>query len=134
MLKGLGFTAFGSREAGHRGTLRILARHMRDQVFERLPLDRFPRARNGDDKAAATGSIVGVALLDQLYIVLGAIGSNALDNHPLGPGRRTKVAHHLAKQSIFRLVLRMAFGPNKAKGHRQTVHIPVDDQQGEEVA
>ena len=36
---------------------------------------------------------------------LGAIRGIALDENPFGPGGRDKVAHHLAKQGIFRLIL-----------------------------
>ena len=39
-------------------------------------------------------------------------------------------AHHFTKQRIFRLILRMAFRPNEPEGHRQTIAVPVDNQQG----
>src|SRR5918999_789209 len=48
-----GFAAVGSREPGYPSTLIILTRHMRDQVFEGLALDRFPGPGNRKDKAPA---------------------------------------------------------------------------------
>jgi hypothetical protein len=76
------------------------------------------------------GCIVGIALYDQLHIVLGAIRGIALDDNPLGPARRAKVAHHLAKQGIFWLILRMAFGSHQPKRHGQVIRVPVGNQQG----
>jgi len=124
-----GCAALGSREAGHPRALSICARQMRHQVFERFALDRFPRPRHGAHKAPRTSRIVGVALPDHLPIVLRALGGIALDDDPLRPGGRDKAPYHLTKQRIFRLILRMAFGPHQTKGHGQALLIPVGAQQ-----
>src|SRR2546426_6197666 len=126
-----GFAALGSREAGHPNTLIIFARQMGHQVFDRLILDGFPCPGDSEDKAPPTGSIVGVALLDHLDIVLGAIGRVAFHDDRGSPCGRGKRRDHLTEQHIFCLGLRMVFRSNEAKGHRQAIHIPVDNQQGE---
>ena len=69
-----GFTAWESREPGHSAPLIILTRHMRDHIFERLALARFPRPGNGKHKAPAPGGGIRIALEDHLHILLGAIG------------------------------------------------------------
>src|SRR6266571_6745832 len=99
-----GFTAFGTREAGHAGPLIILARHMRDQVFERLALDGFPRPGHRKHKAPTSGGIIRIALEHHLYILLGAISRVTLHNDSLSPYGWDKMAHHLTKQGIFRVV------------------------------
>src|SRR2546426_12668556 len=114
-----GFAALGSRQTGHPHALRIFAREVGHQVFDRLILDRFPRPGNGEDKAPPTRRILRVALLDHLDIVLGTIGRIARDDNPLGPRRRAKVAHHLAKQGIFRLIVWMAFRSDQTKSYWQ---------------
>src|SRR5712692_3426850 len=126
-----GFAALGSREAGHPRALRICARPMRHQVFERFALDRFPCPGHGEHQASLTSRLVGVALHDPLPIVLRARGGIALDDNPLRPGGRDKAPYHLTTPRLFRLILRMAFRPNEPKSHRQTIDVPVDNQQGE---
>src|SRR5215471_1222617 len=126
-----GFAARGSREAGYSGPLIIFAGQMGHQVFDRLVLDGFPGARNGEDKAPAPGRIVGVTLHDHLHILLGTIRCVTFYDHGGRPIRKKKRRHHLTKQGIFGLICWMAFGPNEPKGHGQAIPIPVDDQQGE---
>ena len=125
-----GFTAWGSREPGHSGPLIILTRHMRDQVFERLALARFPRPGDRKHKAPAPGRVIRIALEDHFHILLGAIGRVTLHNDALGPCGWDKMAHHLTEQRIFRPVRRMGFGPNQAKGHGEAIDVPRGDQQG----
>ena len=82
-----GFPAVSTWETGNARPLIILARHMRDQVFEGLALDRFPRPGNCKHKTPTPGGVVGIALHDHLHILLGAIGRIAFDDNPLWPTR-----------------------------------------------
>jgi hypothetical protein len=40
-----------------------------------------------------------------------------------------ELLYHLSEQGIFGSVIRVRFGQNDAKGHREAIHIPGDDQQ-----
>src|SRR5918995_566392 len=102
-------TALGARQAWDPGTLIIFAGQMRHQVFERLIFDGFPRAGKSENKAPAPYGVLGITLHDHFAIGLGAIGSIALDDHPLGPNRCNKMAYHLTKQRIFWWIFWMVF-------------------------
>ena len=104
---------------------------MRHHVFDGLILDRFPGPGHGADKAPAPGRIVDGALLDHLDILLGALGRIALHKDPLRPRGRDKAPDHLTKQRIFRLIRWMAFRSDQTKSHRQALHVPVGNQQGQ---
>jgi hypothetical protein len=126
-----GLTARGSRESGHPRALIIRARQRRHHVFERCPLDRFPRPGHGDHQAPLSSRNVSVARPGHLPMVLRALGGIALDKDPLRPGERDTVAPQRAQQGLVRLILRMACRPQEAQGHRQAIPIPVDPQQGQ---
>jgi len=124
-----GLAARGCWEAGNPRPLVIGAGQMRHQVFDRLALDSFPCPCNREDKAPTPGRIMGITVQHHPHVLLGAIRGIACDDDPRGPGGWDEIVHHRTKQGIFRLVRRMAFGPNEAKGHRQAIDVPVGDQQ-----
>src|SRR5215471_18196362 len=124
-----GFAAFRAREAGHPDALRIDARQMRHQVFDRFILDGFPGPGNGKHKTPAPSGISRIALQDHLHMLLVAIGGIALDDDPFGPRGRDKALYHGTKQRIFRLISWMAFRSDQTKGHWQAIHVPVGNQQ-----
>jgi hypothetical protein len=119
-----GFAARGAWPAGHPEALIIGARPMRDQVFDRFILTRFPCPSQGAHKAPPTRRIVGVTLPHHREVVLSARGRVALDNHPCGPRRRHKLAHHLTEQGIFCLGRWLSFAPYPAQGHGETLDVP----------
>src|SRR5918998_1668655 len=103
---------------------------MGHQVFDGFALNRFPSSWDGEDKTPSAIRVVRIALNHHLHIILRAIGGIAFDDNGLGPCRWRKRSNHVAKQVIFRLILGMALGPNQTKRHRQTKHVPTDDEQG----
>jgi hypothetical protein len=126
-----GFAACRAREAGHSDALRILARHMCSQVFERLLLDRFPCPGHGAHNAPAPGGILRITLQHPLPMLLRALRGIALHDQPPGPVRWANVTHHLPEQRIFRAILWRAFGPKKPKSHGKALHLPVGNPQDE---
>ena len=125
-----GCAARGARQAGHPDALLILPRAMGHQVFDGFILHRFPGPGQRHPKAPAPPGILRIALADHRHMLLGAIGGVPRHNHPLGPRRGYKVAHHLTEQRIFRAVLRMAFRSDQPKRGWEALDIPVDDPQG----
>jgi len=109
-----GFAARGARQTGDPDALILFARHMGHQVFDGLLLHCFPGPRHGEDKAPASGGIVGVALLDHLPMLLGAISGVAFHDHGGGPRWRSQRQDPCTEQRIFRLVRRMPFGSRTA--------------------
>jgi hypothetical protein len=87
----------------------MAARQICHQVFNRLIVDRFPGSRNGKHEVSASGAIRLVQLFDQVDVGLEAIGRIAQHDHLLGASRRLKLLLHVAKQRIFRAVIRMGF-------------------------
>jgi hypothetical protein len=119
-----GLTPLSTRETEDTRPLIMLARHMRDQVFQGLALDCFPRPSHRQHKLPTPVGGVGIALHDHLHVHLGAIRRSALNDNALGPDGRAKVAHHLTEQRIFRPVLWMGFHAYQTKGYGEAIDVP----------
>ena len=126
-----GFATLGARKAGHPDTLIILRGKWVTKSLMALSSTVFQVRAIAKTKPQRRAGSSASRCMDHLHILLRAIGGVALHNHPLGPQRWHKASHHLTEQRIFRAILRMGFRSNQAKGHRQAIAVPRDDQQRE---
>lgn len=121
-------SAIGDGDTGEPSSSVILARQMREKIFDGFTLNRFPRARDGEEKTPGATRIFGALL--HLHLVLWTVDRLALNDDDFRPCWRPKYPRSLSEQLMLRLIRGMAFRPNQTTGYRQAEHLPTDHEQG----
>src|SRR5262245_40196712 len=95
---------------------------MSNQIAQVLAVGQLPGAREGHDKEPPPG-------LNGLQIGPRRIGGIRHDHDFFTPRGQNDVLEHGPKQGVLGLIARAAFGFDEAKSQRNTVDIPLGDQQ-----
>ena len=97
---------------------------MLDQVFQAFSFGRISGSGDAKDKSPGPMTILFVSPFDHLHIGFGAIAGISLHNYHVSPSGGHKLRHHLPKEDILLLIVRMCFGQNETKAYNTTNRMP----------